>query len=113
MSAIVNEIRRGLYLDSVALMRMSRTVAAMTGVAECGMMMGTPANMRIMAKAAVLRPAISLSLSVPKTARQLTQRWQPRVRYSTRLNRPARRVRPGHHGRSVRRWRRRRSPISH
>ncbi len=54
MSAIANEVRRGLYLDSVALMRMSRTVAAMEGVAECGMMMGTPANMRIMDDARVL-----------------------------------------------------------
>ncbi len=53
-SVVVNEVRRGLYLDSVALMRMSRTVAAMTGVIECGMMMGTPANMRIMADAGVL-----------------------------------------------------------
>ncbi len=52
--AIINDVRRGLYLDSVALMRMSRTVAAMAGVAECGMMMGTPANMRIMADANVL-----------------------------------------------------------
>ena len=51
---IVNEVRRGLYLDSVALMRMSRTVAAMPGVAECGIMMGTPANKRIMADAKVL-----------------------------------------------------------
>lgn len=53
-SFIVNEVRRGQYLDSVALMRMSRTVAAMDGVIECGMMMGTPANMRIMADAGVL-----------------------------------------------------------
>ena len=51
---VVNEVRRGLYLDSVALMRMSRTIAAMPGVIECGMMMGTPANMRIMTDAGVL-----------------------------------------------------------
>ena len=51
---VVNEVRRGLYLDSVALMRMSRAVAAMDGVLECGMMMGTPANVRIMADAGVL-----------------------------------------------------------
>ena len=51
---IVNDIRRGLYLDSVALMRMSRTVAAMDRVAECGMMMGTPANLGIMTDAGVL-----------------------------------------------------------
>ena len=57
MPHIINDIRRGLYLDSVALMRMSRTVAAMEGVAECGMMMGTPANKRIMADAGVLAAA--------------------------------------------------------
>lgn len=56
-SVIVNEVRRGLYLDSVALMRMSRTIAAMDGVVECGMMMGTPANIRIMADAGVLAEA--------------------------------------------------------
>ncbi len=56
MPIIVNEVRRGLYLDSVALMRMSRTVAALPGVAECGMMMGTPANKRILADADVLGP---------------------------------------------------------
>jgi FdrA protein len=54
MPTIINEVRRGLYLDSVALMRMSRTIATMPGVAECGMMMGTPANLRIMADADVL-----------------------------------------------------------
>ena len=41
---IVNEVRRGLYLDSVALMRMSREIAALGGVREAGLMMGTPAN---------------------------------------------------------------------
>ena len=51
---IVNDVRRGLYLDSVALMRMSRTIAALPGVVECGMMMGTPANKAIMADAGVL-----------------------------------------------------------
>lgn len=56
MPAIRNDVRKGTYLDSVALMRMSRTVAAMPGVAECGMMMATPANKRIMADAGVLGP---------------------------------------------------------
>lgn len=54
MTTIRNEVRKGTYLDSVALMRMSRTVAAMDGVVECGMMMATPANKRIMADAGVL-----------------------------------------------------------
>jgi FdrA protein len=50
----LNEVRKGTYLDSVALMRMSRAVAALPGVLECGMMMATPANKRIMADAGVL-----------------------------------------------------------
>lgn len=54
---IVNDVRRGQYLDSVALMRMSRTVAAMDDVVECGMMMGSPANLRIMEDANVLADA--------------------------------------------------------
>ncbi len=54
MPKIVNEVRKGTYLDSVALMRMSRTIAAMDGIEECGMMMATPANKRIMADAGVL-----------------------------------------------------------
>ncbi len=56
MPIIINEVRKGTYLDSVALMRMSRTVAAMDGIEECGMMMATPANKRIMADAGVLGP---------------------------------------------------------
>lgn len=56
MPTIINEVRKGTYLDSVALMRMSRTVAAMDGVEECGMMMATPANKRIMTDAGVLGP---------------------------------------------------------
>ncbi len=51
---VLNDVRRGTYLDSVALMRMSRTIAALDGVIECGMMMATPANKRIMADAGVL-----------------------------------------------------------
>ncbi|HRK19272.1 MAG TPA: hypothetical protein PK970_09975, partial [Hyphomicrobiaceae bacterium] len=54
MPIIVNEVRKGTYLDSVALMRMSRQVAALDGVEEAGMMMATPANKRIMADAGVL-----------------------------------------------------------
>lgn len=53
---IVNEVRRGTYLDSVALMRMSRSIAALAGVEECGIMMATPANVRILADARVLGP---------------------------------------------------------
>lgn len=54
MSVVVNEIRRGTYLDSIALMRMSRAITAIPGVEEAAMMMGTPANHRIMADAGIL-----------------------------------------------------------
>ncbi len=54
MSAIVNQVRRGFFLDSVALMRISRAVAALDGVEEAALMMGTPANREIMADANLL-----------------------------------------------------------
>ena len=33
MSAILNEVRRATYLDSIVLMRVSRQIAALPGVA--------------------------------------------------------------------------------
>ena len=58
MSAvIVNEVRKGFYLDSVALMRFSRTIAGLDGVEEAALMMGTPANRQIMTDAGLLNEA--------------------------------------------------------
>ncbi len=54
---VLNEIRKGFYLDSVALMRMSRTIAGMDGIEEAAMMMGTPSNREIMADAGLLTDA--------------------------------------------------------
>lgn len=54
MSVIVNVVRKGAYLDSVALMRIAAAVKAMSGVEDCGLLLGTPANRRIMAEAGVL-----------------------------------------------------------
>jgi FdrA protein len=51
---VVNEVRRGLYLDSVALMQLSRTISEREGVSEAALMMGTPANKRLMADAGLL-----------------------------------------------------------
>ena len=52
MNAIVlNAVRPGFYLDSVALMRLSREIAAMPGVQDAALMMATPANKRILADA--------------------------------------------------------------
>jgi len=55
MSAtVLNSVRRGFYLDSVALMRLSREVGAMPDVREVALMMGTPANKRILQEAGLL-----------------------------------------------------------
>jgi succinyl-CoA synthetase alpha subunit len=54
MSVIVNEVRKGFYLDSVALMRMSADIAASDGVDDAVMMIGTPSNKQIMADAGLL-----------------------------------------------------------
>lgn len=55
MSAfILNEIRKGFYLDSVALMRLSREIAASPGILEAALMMGTPSNVAIMRNAGLL-----------------------------------------------------------
>ena len=54
MSSIRNEVRRGAYLDSVALMRISRELTGLEGVEEAGVMVGTPANRAILREAGVL-----------------------------------------------------------
>ena len=54
MSVVVNEVRRGAYFDSVALMRIAAAVKALPGIEECGLLMATPANRRILADASVL-----------------------------------------------------------
>ena len=106
MSTIINEVRRGTYLDSVALMRLSRAVAGLDGVEEAGIMMGTPANQRIMDDAGVLdatgksaapgdlviavrakSPAIAAAaiveakrlLDAPKTGSGAVSNWAPRT----------------------------------
>jgi succinyl-CoA synthetase alpha subunit len=53
-AAIANRVRRGSYLDSVALMRLSRTLAARDGIEDAALMMGTPANKGIMSNACLL-----------------------------------------------------------
>ncbi len=54
MSKIVTRVRKGFFLDSVALMRISQTVAGLPGIEEAALMMGTPANKEIMAAAGLL-----------------------------------------------------------
>ena len=54
---LINLVRRGVYLDSVALMRLSRTITGMDGIAEAALMIGTPANKQLMADAGLLSAA--------------------------------------------------------
>ena len=54
---IVNTVRRGFYLDSVALMRFSADLAALPGIEDAVAMIGTPANLEIMREAGLLAPA--------------------------------------------------------
>ncbi|MEE8273464.1 MAG: oxidoreductase, partial [Alphaproteobacteria bacterium] len=53
-SVVLNRLRRAFYLDSVALMRLSQAVAALPGVEEAALMIGTPSNREIMAEAGLL-----------------------------------------------------------
>ncbi len=54
MSEIINEVRKGFYLDSVALMRLSAEISALGGIFEAVLMTGTPANQQIMKDAGLL-----------------------------------------------------------
>ena len=51
---VANRIRRGFYLDSVALMRLSQERAALPGVDAGSLMTGTDANKAVLAEAGLL-----------------------------------------------------------
>ena len=55
--AAASRVRAGFYLDSVALMRVSRRVAELPGVAEASLTMASPANKDILREAGLLDPA--------------------------------------------------------
>ena len=59
MSVVLNEVRRATYLDSIMLMRMSREIAALPGVIEAGLFIGTPANKEILRDAGISDPKVS------------------------------------------------------
>ena len=54
---VTNEVRRGLYLDSVALMRISAAAAALPGVLDASLMIGSSSNKRILEEAGLLAEA--------------------------------------------------------
>jgi FdrA protein len=51
---IRNRVEKGRYLDSVALMRVSRRLAALPGVEAAAAMLGTPANRKLLRDAGLL-----------------------------------------------------------
>lgn len=57
MSAVLNSVRRGYYADSVALMRVSRSVAALAGVEAASLMIGTPSNKALLRESGLLAKA--------------------------------------------------------
>ena len=53
-SAIVNRVERGRYLDSVALMQLSRRLVALPGIEDAALMIGTPSNKALLRDAGLL-----------------------------------------------------------
>ncbi|KAB2848463.1 MAG: acyl-CoA synthetase FdrA [Hyphomicrobiaceae bacterium] len=54
MSVTLNQVRRGFYMDSVALLRLTREIAAMPHIEQAGLLMGTPSNKEILQAAGLL-----------------------------------------------------------
>lgn len=57
MSVVANLVRRGCYADSVALMRASRSIAALPGVAQASLLIGTPSNKALLEDSRLLAAA--------------------------------------------------------
>jgi FdrA protein len=53
-SLVLNRVERGRYLDSVALMRLSRRLAALPGIEGAALMLGTPSNLDLLRGAGLL-----------------------------------------------------------
>ena len=51
---VANRVRRGFYLDSVALMRLSATLSGHEGVGNATLMVGIPSNLEILDEAGLL-----------------------------------------------------------
>ena len=54
MHFVLNRVERGRYLDSVALMRLSRRLSALPGVEEASLMIGSPSNKALLREAGLL-----------------------------------------------------------
>ena len=54
MPFVLNRVERGRYLDSVALMRVSRKLEALAGVKSAAVMIGSPSNRDLLRGAGLL-----------------------------------------------------------
>ena len=54
MSKIVNRVCAGLFLDSVILMQISRSITSLDGVEDAALMIGTPSNLDLLDNAKLL-----------------------------------------------------------
>ena len=106
MSVVINQVRTGVFLDSVVLMRISRELAHFEGIEEVALMIGTPSNLTILESAGLLgelgrqagggdlvlavraRDAAAAELAATEAERALerpsrtgsrTETWQPRT----------------------------------
>ena len=103
MRFVLNRVERGRYLDSVALMRLSRRLTALPGVEEASLMIGSPTNKALLREAGLLaaegeqagandivialrasderlgRDALASALTL-ETSRELSSESLPRVR---------------------------------
>jgi FdrA protein len=57
VTIILNRVRRGFYMDSAALMRLSQTLGARRGIIQAALMIGSPSNRRLMQDAGLLAEA--------------------------------------------------------
>ena len=53
-SVLANRVRRGFYLDSVALMRLSTSLSEKEGIESASLMTGSPSNLEILEEAGLL-----------------------------------------------------------
>ena len=56
MTAVAVEIRAGAYYDSVVLMQLQRSLAALPGIVDAGVAMGTPSNKELLEQGDLLPP---------------------------------------------------------
>ena len=54
MSVLVNHVRRSFYMDSVALMRLSRALSDLPGIEQAALMIGSATNKSLMLEAGLL-----------------------------------------------------------